>query len=54
MDTEGVLKRFVQQMPVKFEVAAGPARLHGILLTVDKTTCAAQKITRVQYEETAK
>jgi 2',3'-cyclic-nucleotide 2'-phosphodiesterase len=53
MDKQGVLKRFIQQLPVKFEPAAGPAMLHGVQLLIDKTTGAARKISRVQYRERA-
>jgi 2',3'-cyclic-nucleotide 2'-phosphodiesterase len=51
MDKEGVFKRFVQQLPCKFEVAEGPAMLNGVQVTVDKDTKKANKISRVQYKE---
>jgi hypothetical protein len=53
MDKEAVLKRFIQQLPMKFEVAKGPAMLHGIKLVVDRETGAAREIARVQYRESA-
>lgn len=45
---ELVLDRFLRQMPVRFEVAAGPALLQGALVDVDETNGRARSIVRVQ------
>jgi metallophosphoesterase (TIGR00282 family) len=43
-----VLERFLTQMPVRFEVATGPALLQGALVDVDETSGRARAITRIQ------
>ena len=51
MERTGVFRRFLEQLPARFEVAAGKAAACGILATVDKSTGRAISITRVRYEE---
>jgi metallophosphoesterase (TIGR00282 family) len=43
-----VLRRFLTQMPVRFEVATGPAILQGALVDVDEATGHATAIRRLQ------
>ena len=43
-----VLRRFLTQMPVRFEVASGPAILQGALVDVDEATGHATGIRRLQ------
>lgn len=43
-----VLRRFLTQMPVRFEVATGPAILQGVLVDVDEATGHATAIRRLQ------
>ena len=43
-----VLQRFLTQMPVRFEVASGPALLQGALIDVDEGSGRARSITRIQ------
>lgn len=47
MDVDAVLQRFRTQMPHRFKVAAGPARLCGVLVDVDEHTGRARKIERI-------
>ncbi len=51
MDKQAVMRKFIQQLPVKFEIAPGPAALHGVMLLVDKDSHKASKIVRVCYSE---
>ena len=46
--TEQVLRRFVTQMPVRFEVASGPVLVQGALVDVDETSGRATSIRRVR------
>jgi hypothetical protein len=48
MDRAAMVKRFMDAMPVKFEVAIGDARLNGILADVDDSTGRARSIVRVR------
>ncbi len=51
MEREPSLGRFLTGMPMKFEPAAGNARLNGVLVEADDKTGRATKITRVSYSE---
>lgn len=51
MEREPSLARFLTGMPVKFETAAGNARLNGALVEADDKTGRATRITRVSYAE---
>jgi metallophosphoesterase (TIGR00282 family) len=48
MRRDEVLRRFLTQMPVRFEVAKGPVLMQGALLEVDRATGRATAIERVQ------
>jgi metallophosphoesterase (TIGR00282 family) len=48
MDRASMVKRFLDSMPVKFEVAIGDARINGILADVDDSTGRARSIVRVR------
>jgi len=48
MRREEVLRRFITQMPVRFEVAKGPLILQGAFLDIDDTTGRATGIRRLQ------
>jgi len=48
--TESVLKSFRTQMPYPFEVATDDIRLNAILVTVDSSTKAAERIERIRIE----
>ncbi|MEB2285834.1 MAG: metallophosphoesterase [Polyangiaceae bacterium UTPRO1] len=45
---EGVLRRFLTQMPTRFEVADGPVAVQGVVVEVDDTTGKAKSIRRLQ------
>jgi 2',3'-cyclic-nucleotide 2'-phosphodiesterase len=46
-EIEPVIKRFVTNMPQRFEVAKGRVMLHGVVVTVDETSGRATEIVRV-------
>lgn len=46
--TEQVLQRFLDQMPVRFEVASGPVLVQGALIDVDEVTGRASGIQRIR------
>jgi 2',3'-cyclic-nucleotide 2'-phosphodiesterase len=48
MDRGAMVKRFLDSMPTKFEVAIGDVRINGILADVDETTGRARSIARVR------
>ncbi len=48
VDTERVVEKFLTQMPVKFEVARGPAVLMAVLLELDDQTGRTRSITRLK------
>jgi 2',3'-cyclic-nucleotide 2'-phosphodiesterase len=50
-DRQLVLERFLTQMPVRFEVAKGPAVLSAVLIDVDPTTGRASAIQRILERE---
>ncbi|MFX3624694.1 MAG: TIGR00282 family metallophosphoesterase [Ectobacillus sp.] len=47
MDREAVLKKFLTNLPVRFEVAEGRTQLSAVLLDVDPSTGKAKKIDRI-------
>jgi metallophosphoesterase (TIGR00282 family) len=47
VDREQILQRFLFQMPIRFETAKGPAKLHGVVITVDPDTGRASAIERL-------
>lgn len=48
MKTDQVLRRFLSQMPVRFDVASGPVLVQGALVDVDGATGRALAIRRVR------
>ena len=48
--TDQVLRRFVTQMPVRFDVAAGPVVVHGAMIDVDEGTGRATAIRRLREQ----
>jgi calcineurin-like phosphoesterase len=48
--TDLVIRRFLTQMPVRFDVASGPVAVHGVLIDVDETTGRATAIRRVREQ----
>ena len=45
---ELILQRYLNQMPVRFEPAKGPAALHGVVIVVDPETGRASDIRRLR------
>ncbi len=52
MDTAKSLKRFVQKLPERFEVAEGPGTICGVLLDLNEHTGLCRAITRLRVPET--
>jgi metallophosphoesterase (TIGR00282 family) len=48
MDRGAMVKRFLDSMPTKFEVAIGDVRINGVLADVDESTGRARSIARVR------
>jgi metallophosphoesterase (TIGR00282 family) len=51
MTVEQVLKKFLTQRPVRFDVATGLAILNGVLLDVDSQTGKAEHISRIAIRD---
>jgi 2',3'-cyclic-nucleotide 2'-phosphodiesterase len=51
MDKESVFKRMVKQLPARFDVAAGPAIMCGVLYNIDSVTGKALSVQRMQFIE---
>lgn len=47
VETEIILNRFLTQMPTRFEVAGGPARIAGLVIDVDDLTGRAKAVRRI-------
>jgi len=48
VDRDLILQRFMNQMPVRFEPAKGPAALHGVIIIVDPESGRATDIRRLR------
>jgi calcineurin-like phosphoesterase len=46
--TEAVVRRFLSQMPARFDVASGPVLVQGALVEIDETSGRATSIRRVR------
>ncbi len=53
MAKEGILERFLTQLPVRFQVAKGPAQLSAAVIDVDEATGRARGIARIQHVQDA-
>jgi 2',3'-cyclic-nucleotide 2'-phosphodiesterase len=51
MDKVNVFRRLIQQLPARFEVAAGPAMINGVMMRFNEETGKAESIERVHYRE---
>jgi metallophosphoesterase (TIGR00282 family) len=49
MDKKAVLKRFLDALPTRFEVASGDIQMNTVLLEVDEVTGRARSIERVRF-----
>ncbi|MDN9011518.1 TIGR00282 family metallophosphoesterase [Brevibacillus laterosporus] len=50
MERSAVIKKFLTQLPVRFEVAEGPTQLNGVLFTLDNSTGKTTKIDRIRID----
>jgi metallophosphoesterase (TIGR00282 family) len=50
MEKAAILKRFLDGLPARFEVAAGDVQMNCVLLDVDEATGRARSIERVRYK----
>ena len=49
VDRDQIIQRFLQQMPIRFETAKGPAALQGVVITLDRPdTGRASSIRRIR------
>ena len=48
IDKNKVINKFITQIPVRFEVAKGPAEINGILVDINESTGKAVKIQRIR------
>ena len=53
MRTDRVIARFLDQMPVRFDVASGAVSVQGVVIDVDAATGRARTISRVRERVTA-
>ncbi|PTM58908.1 TIGR00282 family metallophosphoesterase [Desmospora activa] len=51
MDREMVLKKFLTQLPIRFEVEAGPTQLNAVLIDIDNKTGHAHGIRRIRIDD---
>ncbi|RBW69916.1 TIGR00282 family metallophosphoesterase [Bacillus taeanensis] len=51
MEREAVMKKFLTNLPVRFEVTKGREQLSGVLVTVNRETGAASSIKRILINE---
>ena len=47
MDKESVIRKFLNQLPARFEVAKGDVRLSGVLIDLDLASGRAHSIQRI-------
>ncbi|HXF82218.1 MAG TPA: TIGR00282 family metallophosphoesterase [bacterium] len=53
MDRERILERFLTSLPVRFEVAGGPAQLNAVALELDDDSGRARAISRIAEHDDA-
>ncbi|MBI2203101.1 MAG: TIGR00282 family metallophosphoesterase [Candidatus Rokubacteria bacterium] len=47
VDRDQIIQRFLTQMPIRFETAKGPVKLHAVVITIDPDTGRASDIKRL-------
>jgi metallophosphoesterase (TIGR00282 family) len=50
MERDAVIKKFLTQLPVRFEVAGGPVQINAVLITLDKETGKTKKLERIRID----
>jgi len=53
MDRERIVERFLTSLPVRFEVASGPAQLNAVALDIDEDSGRARSIVRIHETDDA-
>ena len=48
VDRDQIIQRFLNQMPIRFETAKGPASLQGVVIALDPETGRASSIRRLR------
>jgi 2',3'-cyclic-nucleotide 2'-phosphodiesterase len=51
MERTAVIRRFMTQLPVRFEVAKGSCHFHAVLLDIDKSSKKTIKLKRIRIDE---
>lgn len=51
VDSKRIIRKFVTQLPVRFEVASGPAQINGALIEIDTQSGKATNIERINIME---
>ena len=54
MEKEPIIEKFLNARPTRFEVAAGPAQLQGVILSLDESSNRAISIQRYSYTSDGK
>jgi calcineurin-like phosphoesterase len=47
VDRDQIIQRFLTQMPIRFETAKGPVKLHAVVIAIDGETGRATSIQRL-------
>ena len=47
---ENIIRRFLTSLPLRFHVAEGDVKLHGVVIDIDEQTGQARRIVRLQKE----
>ncbi|MBO8162544.1 MAG: TIGR00282 family metallophosphoesterase [Brevibacillus sp.] len=50
MDREAVIKKFLTQLPVRFEVAGGASQINAVLFTLDSVSGRASDVERIRID----
>ncbi|UFJ43242.1 TIGR00282 family metallophosphoesterase [Brevibacillus humidisoli] len=50
MEREAVIKKFLTQLPVRFEVAGGVTQINAVLFTLDSTTGQCRRVERIRID----
>jgi calcineurin-like phosphoesterase len=49
MEKSSILRRFLEGLPTRFEVAAGEVQMNAVLLDIDQETGRARSIERLRF-----
>jgi len=51
MEKETVIRKFITQLPIRFEVAKGRGQLNAVILNIDNNTGMVKKIERIRIDQ---